>query len=237
MQFKSSTNYGCDQFVPMAISWFFEQVESGIILEDDCLISEDFYRFSAYLLEKYADNNQIMNISASNFQDKKWGNGDYYFSRYPANWAWATWRRAWVEYDSQMNNLDFFLSPSGVFNAVLLTKQERRFWKRFFLGLKSGKYTFWDAKWVYSIWKRNGVSITPNQNLSTNIGFGNDATHTKVRLKTHALRMVHLDVTISDPESQDIERKADYLLFKKNYKPSFKGRLKVAIDKIRVFVQ
>jgi hypothetical protein len=233
--FFSQINHGCDIFVPMSIDWFFDHVDFGIILEDDCIISNDFYRFCAHLLVKYADNSRIMNISSANFQNQKWGTGDYYFSRYPANWAWGTWRRAWKYFDIDMASLDLFLGPSGEFNKINLSEQERRFWRRFFLGLKSGRYSFWDAKWVYAIWRIDGVSITPNLNLSTNIGYGTTATHTKDLLKIHALPIQHLEKVIVEPQSLDIEVEADYFLFKKYYKPNLSSYLRAAIDRFKSF--
>jgi hypothetical protein len=231
--FYSTDNLGCDKFVPMAISWFFDKVDTGIVLEDDCIITYDFYYFSNYLLNRYKNDYQIMNISASNFHEQKWGDGDYYFSRYPANWGWATWRRAWNCYDSKMQDLDNFLTQSGMFEKIVFTTQERRFWKKFFLGLKSGKYTYWDARWLYSIWKNGGISITPNCNLSTNIGYGIDATHTKSILKTHGLQIARLEKKIIDPQSRDVQEQADYLLFKNNYKPSIKSFIRAFIFKLR----
>jgi hypothetical protein len=38
----SDVNQGCRPGVSRAISWFFEQVEEGIILEDDCVPHPDF---------------------------------------------------------------------------------------------------------------------------------------------------------------------------------------------------
>lgn len=38
-------NLGCKYAVSSAISWFFENEEQGIILEDDCLPSNDFLDF------------------------------------------------------------------------------------------------------------------------------------------------------------------------------------------------
>ena len=38
-------NLGCRLAVSQAITWFFENIEHGIILEDDCLPSIDFFYF------------------------------------------------------------------------------------------------------------------------------------------------------------------------------------------------
>ena len=45
------TNQGCKEAVSSAIAWFFENEEEGIILEDDCLPNNSFFRFCDTLLE------------------------------------------------------------------------------------------------------------------------------------------------------------------------------------------
>lgn len=229
----SDVNIGCDFHVPKAIDWFFSEVDYGIILEDDCLISPDFYRFSAELLKKYKDNYRVMNISAANFQRKEWGYSDYYYSAYPTNWGWATWARAWQKYDSKMSNLDSFLLNEKQFKEIIPCQNHRRFWTRFFKGLRAEKYTFWDAKWVYAIWKNNGVSITPNANLVSNIGYGNSATHTKT--KDAGMDMPHgvLEESIAHPlEKIQICHEADEFLFETRYRPTLRGRLQKLIKLI-----
>ena len=47
------TNLGCRRGVNAAISWFFENEEMGIILEDDCVPDQTFFRFCEELLEYY----------------------------------------------------------------------------------------------------------------------------------------------------------------------------------------
>jgi hypothetical protein len=82
-----------------AINWFFDNVEQGIILEDDCIPSLDFFRFCEELLEYYRDNPKIMHIGGNNYQyGKKWGDASYYFSVYSHIWGWATWGRAWQNF-------------------------------------------------------------------------------------------------------------------------------------------
>ena len=53
------TNLGCRLGVSTAIMWFFEQVEEGIILEDDCLPNDSFFPFCSELLERFRDDNRI----------------------------------------------------------------------------------------------------------------------------------------------------------------------------------
>jgi hypothetical protein len=94
-------NLGCGLGPASAYDWFFEHEEEGIILEDDCLPDPSFFIYCQELLEKYRHDTKIMHITGSNFQ-KGWQNDEdysYYFSSYPHEWGWATWRRAWKLYD------------------------------------------------------------------------------------------------------------------------------------------
>ena len=231
-EFSSEENFGCDVFVPKAIDWFFSHVESGIILEDDCLISEEFYSFASELLVKYFDEHRVMNISAPNFQVQKWGNADYYFSRYPLNWGWATWRRAWSLYDSSLKDVNDLVGKLDFLNGS--PSEEKRYWIRFFRGLYAGKYTYWDAKWVYSMWKNGGISISPNVNLSSNIGFGESATHTKKKLCKHNLPISKISKPLRHPGNVEcIYQAADYFQFLNSYRPTWIGRCNAIFDLVR----
>ncbi len=64
-------NMGCDKAIPSGIDWFFEHVDTGIILEDDCMANVSFFYFCQDLLERYKDDARIMHISGNNFLDGK----------------------------------------------------------------------------------------------------------------------------------------------------------------------
>lgn len=81
-------NLGCRNAMSSAISWFFSEVEEGIILEDDCLPDPTFFRYCRELLERYRDDERVMNISGVNSLLRGAELGDnYYFSRYPHIWG------------------------------------------------------------------------------------------------------------------------------------------------------
>lgn len=221
----ADSNHGCDEWVPRAVSWFFSRVDAGIILEDDCVIDENFARFSSELLEKYRNEPLVMNISAANFQQKAWGDGDYYFSTYPSNWGWASWARAWAAYDSQLGSVEQLIrSPN--FLSLIADRAQQRYWRRFYKALRSGKFTFWDSKWALSIWAAGGISITPNQNLVTNVGFGGDATHTKNDQNCLQRDIRPLAFPLRHPGS-DLKpcAEADTKHFKLIYRPRLSARL------------
>lgn len=100
-------NLGCGKAVSKAISWFFENEEMGIILEDDCLPHPSFFKYCEELLEKYKNNEMIGIISGSNFQkSKKIGDCSYYFSDLINVWGWASWARNWNDFKFNVNELN-----------------------------------------------------------------------------------------------------------------------------------
>lgn len=174
----NSKNLGCKIGVSSGISWFFKHVSKGIILEDDCIPNPSFFQFCQLLLEKYRDNEKVMHIGGVNFQDgKKRGNASYYFSLYNHVWGWATWRRAWNLYDVDIKNYPEFII-SDKFKSMFPHKKEQEYWKKYFLQVYNHKKDTWDYQWTFAIWYYQALSIVPNVNLVSNIGFGKNATHT-----------------------------------------------------------
>lgn len=175
----SDVNQGCRQGVSRAISWFFEHVEEGVILEDDCIPEPSFFTYCTELLKRYRYDTRIWCISGNNFQNGKWrGEGSYYFSRIPLIWGWATWRRCWQHYDLGISQWPNF-RDSGLMETVFIDPVERIYWQNIWQWLYYNQEPdTWDYQWCFACLSNGGLSIEPNRNLVGNIGFGDDATHT-----------------------------------------------------------
>jgi hypothetical protein len=171
-------NLGCKQAVSSAITWFFEHVEEGIILEDDCLPDPTYFRYCAELLDYYRDDERVMVISGNNFQKgNKRSAYSYYFSCYNHIWGWATWRRAWKHYDGSLRCWPA-LNDSSWLLDTLGSEAAAHYWSRIFDRAYAGEIDSWGYPWTFSCWARRGLSCLPQGNLVTNIGFGEAATHT-----------------------------------------------------------
>ncbi|WP_339787953.1 TylF/MycF/NovP-related O-methyltransferase [uncultured Imperialibacter sp.] len=169
------SNLGCGKAVSEAITWFFDQVEMGIVLEDDCVPHKSFFTFCEELLLHFKDDDSVMHISGNNFQNgRQRGDGSYYFSKYSHSWGWATWSNAWRNFEKEIDLAWLKKHLQGHFS-----RDERKYWNQVAEGLLTKRYDAWDYQWMFSIWKNLGVCILPNTNLVNNIGFGRDATHTK----------------------------------------------------------
>ena len=172
-------NLGCRKRVSSGLDWVFSQVEEAIILEDDCLPHPSFFRYCQELLEYYREDKRIWCVSGDNFQDGQWrGDGSYYFSNYNHCWGWATWRRAWQNYDHDLANWEKFRDGQYL-KSVLDSELEVTYWQNTFEQLyKTGKPNTWDYPWTFTCWQNRGLTVLPNVNLVSNIGFRSVGTHT-----------------------------------------------------------
>ncbi len=219
-------NLGCKIGVSTAITWFFNNVESGIILEDDCIPTPEFFVYAADTLERYKDSN-VMHINGSTFVPTN-GEISYHGSHIPLVWGWASWRRAWQKYDITMTNLST-ASRSFRQRNLFGKGSYRRFWVSLFTHVRDANIDTWDAQWVYSILIHGGSCLTPKCNLIKNIGFDASATHTT---ETVAFARGHeiLPLPLVHPDSITPDGRLDAI----SMNTAFITTLK---QKIRFFIQ
>ena len=211
-------NLGCGKAVSRATTWFFEQVDEGIILEDNTVPDLSFFEFCKELLSKYRNEEKIKMISGNNFQNGKWrGDGSYYFSNITHSWGWATWRRAWKEYDYNLSSLDERKFEELLKRNIGLV-QFRDYWRNIYHRLRDGSYDTWDYQFLFSMWLNDGICIVPNKNLVTNIGFGNNATHTTNSDDPVANQPLQQLNKIVHPSSYETDRQAEKYLYNKYIK-------------------
>jgi hypothetical protein len=203
-------NLGCGLAPVQAINWFFENVEQGIILEDDCLPHPSFFQFCSELLDKYKNNENVFGVSGNNFQNGiQRGKDSYYFSHYSHIWGWASWRRAWKHYEFKISKLESF-KKSNLIRKIDNRIVFRDYWMpKFDAVVMKDYFHIWDYQWLFAVWNNKGAIIIPNVNLVSNIGFGVDATHTNEVNSPFANMDVAAITTITHPTIIKIDSKAD----------------------------
>jgi len=205
----SDKNEGLGVGLYKKISWFFDNVEEGIVLEDDCIAHQSFFGYCEVLLEKYRNEAKVMMISGDNFQNGvKRGAASYYFSRYNHAWGWASWKRAWQTIEFQENNFLAYVDKNVLAN-IWPEKIVQKYW------LDKYKNPCWDHQWTYAIWRQNGIACLPNVNLISNIGFGSESSHTFFKHKsmmsipTQAIHfpLIHPTLLVADVNADKYENK------------------------------
>ncbi len=202
----SDVNLGCRRRVASGLDWVFERVDRAIVLEDDCLPEPSFFSFCDTLLERYADDLRVMHIAGSCFlPDQARRSESYVVSRFPFIWGWATWRRAWKQFDLQMKRWPEFLDHDRL-SHIFADRADAEIWRRNLAATFRGEIDTWDAQWVLACWLADGISLVSTRNLISNMGFGRDATHTRgwspqasLRTAAQVHPLVHPQTIAFDP--------------------------------------
>jgi hypothetical protein len=175
------SNLGCGLGVSTAITWFFEQVERGIILEDDIVPDVSFFGFCSELLDRYEDDERVFAVSGCNVVPRTRlaePDDSYRFSQIPVVWGWATWRRSWRQHRLRIKGWHRQLDPWQLLRRTGYSVSGAMFWASEFELTARGDVDTWDWQLTMAAMASGQLTATSNVNLVENIGFGADATHT-----------------------------------------------------------
>ena len=229
----ADTNLGPFRCIASGLDWVFNQVEEAIILEDDCFPDLTFFRFCEELLDYYRNDQRIMAISGDNFQLGHQRTEDsYYFSRYTHSWGWATWKRAWKYADMEMKAWPQ-VREQNLLKLILDNDREVRYWDTMLQATYESKIVAWDYRWTLAAWLQNGLTILPNVNLISNIGFGEGATNT-ISTKNPWINLPteSMNFPLQHPEFIIRDSMADKFTQDSVFKPNFKFRLGRKLKKV-----
>ena len=228
----SEVNLGCKVRVSSGLDWVFEQAPEAIILEDDCLPHSTFFRFCQELLERYRDDQRVGMISGDNFQFGRKRTADsYYFSKYTHIWGWASWRRAWKHYDVDATIWPVFRDGGWLVNHTY-NQNEKKYWSNIFQSVYDEKIDTWDYQWTLATWSQGVLSVTPNVNLISNIGFGVDATHTQGASALANMKYEDMVFPLRHPKIFSAEHGADSFTAQTIFCPSIVARITNKLKKI-----
>ena len=167
------THQGIVKGFKASLDWFFENVEEGMMLEDDEIPDETYFRFCAEMLEKYRHNERVMCISGSNVlehYDKPYREYSYYFLSIACVWGMATWRRAWKQYDPEIKRWPEIRDSRFLYD-LLPSKATASYFSQKFQGYFDHITNSWDGQWVFACLANKGLTIYSSRNLISNIGF------------------------------------------------------------------
>ena len=222
-------NLGCGRGVSSAISWFFEHVEQGIILEDDIIPVPSFFEFCSTLLDRYRNDDRVFAISGCNFvppEALSHPEDPYRFSQVPHIWGWATWRRSWQRHQLDIWGWQRDLPPRTLWSRSGRSVSGAVYWASTFDLLARIKVDTWDGQLVFAGMVANQWTATSNMNLIENIGFGDDATHTvENREELQPIREIQFPLVELPVE---LDTQADAWTRKHHFQANWRGILRQA---------
>ena len=162
------SNLGSGAGVFSGIDWFFENEESGIILEDDLIIGKRIAEYFEKLLVELSNQKDVGMITGTKLFNN---NESYCWTTYPIVWGWATWRDRWIEL--KQGTLSGEFKP----NRSFITASERSYWKIGRRRSLSLAIDAWDIPFASEFHNRGLKCVILPENQVTNIGKDSQATH------------------------------------------------------------
>ncbi|MCP4270021.1 MAG: glycosyltransferase family 2 protein [Candidatus Brocadiaceae bacterium] len=196
----SKSNKGSYKSTSGGITWVFKYVDRAIILEDDCIPHQSFFRFCHELLDYYENDKRIALISGNTFLFGRHNTkNSYYFSRNTHMWGWATWKRTWDQVDFAMANWSEFRDMGGL-DSIFKEKHESIYWQKIMQNMFDGKIgPHWDYLLLLSMYMNNALAIRPSVNLIHNTGHGVGATHFGDKMILHEVECKNMDFPLKHP--------------------------------------
>lgn len=173
----SSSNKGLFRSIVSGVTDIIARHGKVIVLEDDVLVSPGFLEYMNDALDFYANEPRVMHISGYSRPDLS-GAGiedPTYFFFHTTCWGWATWKRAWDNFNPD---------PMAVMKKlrgnpkISLLNMDGTF--EFYWGLKAisqRKFQSWNTIWHSVVFLNNGLSLHPKYSLVDNIGHDGSGTN------------------------------------------------------------
>lgn len=169
------TNLGLAHSIVSGVSELCDQYGRVIVIEDDFVLNSSFIDFMLQGLDRYADDQNVYQISGYMFPVRHKKTPDAFFLPLTTTWGWATWARAWQVFDRNAHDAlerlqdaelrrEFDLDGSYPYAAML--EQRLRH-----------ENDSWGILFWWAVFNRGGLALHPRESLVTVGGFDGSGTH------------------------------------------------------------
>jgi len=172
---EQEKNLGLAQSIILGVTDVVNEYGRVIVLEDDLETSPHFLHYMNVALDKYASEEQVMQISGHMFpvvNDKK---NDMLFLPFTTTWGWATWKRAWEHFDAKTMGYQALKS-----DALLRKRFDLDDSFQYFHMLEKQlkeEIDSWGIRWYLSVFMQQGLTLYPSSTLVANIGMDGSGVH------------------------------------------------------------
>jgi hypothetical protein len=170
---EQAQNQGLARSIISGVAELLTKSDRVIVLEDDLLVSDDFLVWMDAALDRYADENRVMQVSGHMFGVDV--GPDPVLLPFISTWGWGTWRRAWVHFDPALNGADAL----GADRAL-----RRKFdvggsypYSRMLREQLAGRIDSWGVVWNWSVFANKGLVVYPPKSRIRNVGMDGAGTH------------------------------------------------------------
>lgn len=170
---EQTKNFGLAKSIVTGVTALCKKYGRVIVLEDDLETSPYFLKFMNEALDYYENTPKVMHISGCRYPVDSFGSDDTFFLHVPLCWGWATWQRAWVNFEKNIAVMEKFdRKMISHFDFA----DSYTYWEQLEMN-RDGKINTWFVFWYASLFLRSGLSLFPSRTLVSNIGFDGSGVH------------------------------------------------------------
>lgn len=172
---ERDTNLGLARSIVDGVTDLCNRYGRAIVLEDDLVLSPSFIDYMLQALDRYADEENVYQISGYMFPISQPKGADAFFLPLITTWGWAIWQRAWRIFDWDASDaLEQLKDPSmrrsfdlqnSYPYSVMLENQLK------------GISQSWGILFWWQVFKVRGLALHPRHSLVWNGGFDNTGTN------------------------------------------------------------
>lgn len=154
--FEPNSHLSSADSIKYAITEFFDKVESGVIIEDDCIPRANLERLIDFVSE-IDDKNSVYSLYDPNTNTQTAEPAAIVRSPFLHVWGWYSSRKIWSEFilsgdKLNIDSVKIHLKNSG------LSRKNRIYWELILKLVKSRKIISWDYDfWIYLIDKKKNI--------------------------------------------------------------------------------
>ena len=174
---ERKTNFGLANSIISGVTQLVTEYGKVIVFEDDLLSSPYTLQYFNDGLQRYANDNKVMHLSAYMFDLPDKTLPETFFFRAAFSWGWATWARAWDNFEPDIDQLINQFDKEKIYRFSI--NGTMNFWKQV-LDFKAGRNNSWAIRWYASVFLKNGLTLNPSHSLVHNIGHDGTGTHSNI---------------------------------------------------------
>ena len=223
------TNGGVRQGVLEGVDWFFSREESGVVVEDDVLISPGSLQLAGECLEKFGGRKDVGSISLFNpvpARRQTHPQRSFRYSSIPSSQYWGSWRERW-ELTHELRLAHEFVEPPDWLFASGSSSLAWWWWR--YLESTSWHQLSWEDIWILTHWREGLQAAYTNSNHSIHLGFTEEATQSFERPSWYPLTLENGRVKLGDYRAVEKDARADQWYYNQRFGLSPWKKMKRAI--------
>jgi len=172
---ERAANAGLANSVIGGVTQIIKRHGRAIVIEDDLIVSARFLNFMNAALAAYQETPEVMQVSGYMYPISMPDKPSPVFLPIISSWGWATWQRAWDNFDPKMTGADAILNDPAMRHRFDLDGSHP--WSLLIDLQRKGRMDSWAIRWYISVFRANGLVLYPAQSLVQNSGFDGTGTH------------------------------------------------------------